>query len=199
MGEERIQVAVSKLRAFPSVDKVLWFGFGVKHLIHSLTETKQGVACIAIFASLAETYPVGISGKIVRELSLLEGVPPGLTPALRQWVAMVQSCAGVLAPTEFSLILNQLTLLYFRSRSPQLHESSTPSAIAQVLHGLIEVSVGNIESIQVHGGPDCAYVVALAYWILGLSVETRGKNGEILYEQIGPNKKQGSRRDQRSW
>lgn len=46
-GQKRITDAISKLKAYSSYGQVLWFGFGVKHIVRSLCETKQGATYAA--------------------------------------------------------------------------------------------------------------------------------------------------------
>jgi hypothetical protein len=49
-AQRRFSEAISKLKAVSSYGDILWFGFGVKHVIRTLAETEQGIACAGICA-----------------------------------------------------------------------------------------------------------------------------------------------------
>ncbi|KAF4417456.1 hypothetical protein FACUT_12201 [Fusarium acutatum] len=110
-GEVRLYQALDKLNAFPSFGKALWFGFGVKHIIWSMQESTEGLNCLGICAFLTEGFSTIDAAKVIRELFLLYNPPAELTPALRQWVALVESSGGLLASSEFGLVLHGLTKL----------------------------------------------------------------------------------------
>ncbi|KAF4436571.1 hypothetical protein F53441_13209 [Fusarium austroafricanum] len=129
-GELRLHQALEKLRSFPSVGKVLWFGFGVRHIIWSMRESAEGLACIAICASLTESYTKTVSAKIMRELFLLYSPPAELTPALRQWMCLIETSEGLLASTEFGLVLHGLSKLCLGDDLLDWRSSGSPKDIA---------------------------------------------------------------------
>ena len=53
-GEVRMNKAIDSLSAFPSFGKLLWFGFGIKHIVRSMQDSAEGLACVAVCASLTE-------------------------------------------------------------------------------------------------------------------------------------------------
>ena len=182
-GEERVQTAVGKLSAYSSFNTGLWFGFGVKHVIRELAETREGLNVIAVCSALVEKYPIIDVARTLRELLTLYNVPQDLTPSLKQWMAIVEACAGALALTEFGSILHNISCYYIGS-SAHVHRGghSSPVAIARALQGLIAVSNGSLEQIQFLGGADCAFFAAFSLWLLDLPVEVRDAQGETVFK-----------------
>lgn len=140
--------------SFPLVNKALWFGFGVKHVIRSMQESAEGLACLGICACLTEEFSTVLAAKVMRELFLLYNPPAELTPALRQWAALVETSQGLLAPTEFGLVLHGLTRFCLRDSVLNLRGCSPPKDIAVILKGVFDVSTGLLDRLFLTGGPD---------------------------------------------
>ncbi|KAM0426049.1 hypothetical protein ACHAPT_008680 [Fusarium lateritium] len=185
LGEIRLQQAMKKMDAFPSVSKVLWFGFGVKHIIRSMQDSAEGLACLGLCACLTEEYSTVVAAKVIRELFLLYNPPAEVTPALRQWTSLVETSEGLLAPTEFGLVLHGLARLCLRDGLLNLRGCAPPRDIAVVLKGIFDVSTGLLDRLFLTGGPDCAWVAAVAHWLLDLRVEVQDQDGTILYRPGG--------------
>jgi hypothetical protein len=184
-GELRLHRALQNIRAFPSINKVLWFGFGVRHIIWNMQESAEGLACLAICASLTESYTTAAAAKVMRELFLVYKPPSELTPALSQWQALVEASEGLLAPTEFGLVLHGLTKLYLRDGLPNTRACGPPKDIAIVLRQLFEVSAGRMDRLYLSGGADCAWIAAVAHWLLDLRVEIQDQDGTTIYRPDG--------------
>ncbi|KLP07682.1 uncharacterized protein FFB20_02711 [Fusarium fujikuroi] len=108
-GELRLHRAVDRLGAFPSFGKAQWFGFGVKHIIWSMQESKEGLNCLGICACLTEGFSTIHAAGVIRELFLLYNPPAELTPTLMQWVALVECSGGLLASSELGLVFGDET------------------------------------------------------------------------------------------
>ncbi|KAG6995038.1 hypothetical protein FocnCong_v016533 [Fusarium oxysporum f. sp. conglutinans] len=188
-GELRLHRALDKLSAFPSFGKALWFGFGVKHIIWSMQESTEGLNCLGICACLTEGYSTIVAAKTIRELFLLYNPPAELTPALRQWLALVESSAGLLASSEFGLVLHGLTRLCLRDGLYNLQYSGSPKDIALVLKQVFEISTGRLDRLFFSGGADCAWIAAVAHWLLDLRVEVQDQDGTIIYRPDGTRSK----------
>lgn len=184
-GELRLHRALDKLTAFPSFGKALWFGFGVKHIIWNMQESAEGLKCLGICACLTEGFSTIVAAKVIRELFLLYDPPSELTPALRQWIALVESSGGLLASSEFGLVLHGLTKLFLRDSMSNLQGSGSPKDIALVLKQVFEVSAGRLDRLFLSGGTDCAWVAAVAHWLLDLRVEVQDQDGTIIYRPDG--------------
>ncbi|KAF5542061.1 hypothetical protein FMEXI_7665 [Fusarium mexicanum] len=184
-GELRLHHALDKLGAFPSFGKALWFGFGVKHIIWSMQESTEGLNCLGICACLTEVYSTTVAAKVIRELFILYDPPADLTPALRQWAALVESSGGLLASSEFGLVFHGLTKLCLRDGRRNVRHNGSPKNIALVLKEIFEVSVGRLDRVFLSGGPDCAWIATVAHWLLDLRVEVQDQHGTIIYRPDG--------------
>ncbi|KAF5663385.1 hypothetical protein FCIRC_11174 [Fusarium circinatum] len=170
-GELRLHQALDKISAFPSFGKALWFGFGVKHIIWSMQESAEGLNCLGICACLIEGFSTTVAAKIIRELFLLYDPPAELTPALRQWISLVESSGGLLASSEFGLVLHGLTKLCLID--------------GQLLKEVFEVSAGRLDRLFLSGGADCAWIATVAHWLLDLRVEVQQQDGTVIYRPDG--------------
>jgi hypothetical protein len=56
LGQSRIEKAIKSVEAYPSMNKALWFGFGIKHIVRNLSETTEGLACVGICSCLTEEF-----------------------------------------------------------------------------------------------------------------------------------------------
>ena len=181
-GERRLQDAVSRLSAVSSsINKFLWFGFGVKHIIRTFAESEQGENCIAVCAALQEMYSTHEAAKIVQELARLRNAPPRMMPSLRQWVSLVEVCGGALAATDFGALLHTISKLFYPPNQSEACCRAHPKDIANAISGLIAVSNGSQETMQLLGGADAGWIAAFAIWMLDLPVQIKTPSGEILY------------------
>lgn len=55
-GEKQLNSAVTGLKAFGSFGDVIFFGFGVQHVLRGLVQTSQGASSVALVASLTEGH-----------------------------------------------------------------------------------------------------------------------------------------------
>src|SRR5437868_2659858 len=46
-GQQELFSSLNHLKGTSSVSNVLYFGFGVKHIVRTLSETEQGATCVA--------------------------------------------------------------------------------------------------------------------------------------------------------
>ena len=184
-GQKRVTDAISKLKACSSYGQVLWFGFGVKHIVRSLCETKQGATCAALCACLRVSYSTEMSARVLSVLC--DGLLPsdGLSPALAQWGALIDVCSGALSPSKFPNMVDGFCRLAFKDRQPpsQYHKATTADALAQALVELSKVSNGSVSSITFEGGYDCGWIAAVAEWLLCLKVKVLTQEGNCLYWQ----------------
>ncbi|KAF5610863.1 hypothetical protein F25303_14519 [Fusarium sp. NRRL 25303] len=185
VGERRLNDALEAAKAFPSVSNILWFGFGVKHIIRSMQESSEGLACLGICASLTEQYSTVIAAKVLRELFLLYSPPADLTPTLRQWISLVEASEGLLGPTDFGLVLHGLSRFCLRDGCCNVRGCASPEHIAVALKGIFDLSKGYLDSLFLSGGADCAWMAAISHWLLDLSVEVQDRNGSVIYRPHG--------------
>ena len=182
LGEKRVETACKSLRAFSSLNKVLWFGFGIKHVIRQLAESSEGLNCIAVTAALTEAYPTRDAAKILRELLISYDAPFELTPSLLQWMALVEVCGGAFASTDFAALLHDISKLSLYEGVGSMRLCSEPAAIANGIQKLIAVSNASLDRVHFIGGADCGWIAAFAIWALDLSVTVQNASGRTLYE-----------------
>ncbi len=185
--QKRVYEALSKLKAFSSYGEVLWFGFGVRHIIHELAATEQGITAIAVLAAMRVSYDSFYAAQLLRELLRKLKGPTELLPSLHQWLTLIDVCAGALNHTKFPRLVDGFARILLPaepgSGMPQA-EPTEPKALAEVLVLLFDVAAGRSASCRVGGGIDCAWVAAVAEWLYGLYVEIRSEHDAaetILY------------------
>ena len=184
-GQKRVTDAISKLKAYSSYGQVLWFGFGVKHIVRSLCETKQGATCAALCAYLRVSYSTEMSARVLSVLCDQLLPSAGLSPALPQWAALIDVCSGALSPSKFPTMVDGFCRLAFADPQPHLHyhKATTVDALAYALVELSKVSSGSVSSITFEGGYDCGWIAAVAEWLLCLKVKVLTEDGNCLYWQ----------------
>lgn len=185
LGQKRVFDALSTLKAFSSFGQVIWFGFGVRHIVHELTGTEEGMTCIALSAALQLSYDSFFGAQVFRELSHYRGAPDNLLPSLHQWRAMLHVSAGVLSTSKFPRLVDGFTRILAPPRAdcslPQAY-STTPSALAYALCILSDVTTGRTAYCTFAGGIDCAWIAAVAEWLYCLPVEVQSENSsEVEY------------------
>ena len=184
-GEKRVTDAISKLKAYSSYGKVLWFGFGVKHIVRSLCEIKQGTICAALCACLRVSYSTEMSARVMSVLCDQLLSSKGVSPALPQWAALIDVCSGALSPSKFPVMVDGFCRLALANPRPRYgqYKATTVDALAQALAELSKVSKGSVSSITFEGGYDCGWIAAVAEWLLCLKVKVLTEEGSCLYWQ----------------
>ena len=186
-GQKRITDAISKLKAYSSYGQVLWFGFGVKHIVRSLCETKQGATCAALCACLRVSYSTEMSARVLSVLCDELLPSDGLSPALPQWAALIDVCSGALSPSKFPVMVDGFCRLALANpqRRSYRYNATTVDALAHALAELSKVSSASVSSITFEGGYDCGWIAAVAEWLLCLKVKVLTEEGNCLYWQHG--------------
>lgn len=182
-GQRRIADAVSKLKAYSSYGKVLYFGFGVKHIVRSLCETEQGITCAALCACLSVSYSAEFGANVLSELSKSQHAGEDLNPSLSQWYALVDVCGGALVSSNFPDMVNGFCRLgnaKFQQREI-FPKPTTAEALASALKDLSDVSQGRLQTATFQGGLDCGWIAAFAKFILCLQVKIIDLEGRCLY------------------
>lgn len=191
IGQQRVQDAIKELKSTSSFGNVIWFGFGVKHLVRSLSQSNDGMACLGLFGSLTEVFSPEVSALVAYELSKLL-YPGEKLPAVSQWQRMLAVCSGILATSKFPLIAEHFLGLA-GSRRAVLSKGSVPTMpprvmgdigdFAQALRAICLITRdAEQRSVTIVGGPSCGFLAAFAYWFLALEVEIRYvDSSEVLY------------------
>ena len=125
----------------------------------------------------------------------MSGFNQDYEPSHSQFLALGKASAGIVHDTDFNRIMNKMLgdQLWrqwgLRDTSPEVPdideailEAFNAEDIAKVLHGLFKVSRGDAAYIVVNGGSECAFIAALADWLLNLKVQVQNNNGITLFE-----------------
>jgi hypothetical protein len=180
-GRHNIESSLSNLRSFGGYGDVLWFGFGIQHLLRTLAATEQGATLVALCAALSETFPDDFSAEILSNMAK-SSANLKIVPALTEWRSLVRSCAGVFASSTFplraeALMRMQIQRGYKGIRSPNANAADTAAALL----GIGKVSCGTWTSISIHGPGEAGWLAALAEWLFGLTVTITDENGTLKY------------------
>ena len=105
-AQEQISNAIFKLKRYGSYGELIWFGFGIREVVTDLADTEEGLTLVALCASLSATYDSLFAAKVLCELCALCQAPQSFRPALRQWKALVELCAGILTGSQFVNVAN---------------------------------------------------------------------------------------------
>jgi hypothetical protein len=192
LGRKRFDQAVQSCQAKAAYLQVLWFGFGVKHIVNILTSTEQGATCAALCACLAECYSVSYASEIMIEMTKASGLPFDAAPSLQQWRALVDSCAGLLANSTFGIRAEHFMRLDGETRVAnhasgcswfrQTRGVAAREAIAEALIGLASLSRRVLQQMTISGQADAGFIAAIADWLLDIDIEIRrGSDGSILF------------------
>ena len=185
IAQERIADAIFQLKKYSSYGDLIWFGFGVKHVVTDLAETEEGLTLVALCAALTTTYDSTYSARVLRELCVLHKAPQSFTPALRQWKAIVELCSGILTSSHFILVLNGFwRLMSAQHKLPSMKDRHRPTLYAELasaIYTLARISRKHLVNATIIGGVDCAWLAAFAEWVLRLDVGIFDPSGRSLY------------------
>ena len=174
VAQQRISEAIQALRKFGSYGDVIWFGFGVKHVVTDLAETEQGLTLVALCAALSSTYDSLYGARVLRELCCLCKAPQAFSPALRQWKILVELCSGILNVGHFALLLDGFRRLVSGGRNaPHLAANRYPTAsstLAEAIITIAQLTTRQLSSATFTGGFDCIWLAAVAESIFSLDV-----------------------------
>ena len=181
-GEAHVNGALAKLHSFGTHGNLIYYGFGVKHIVRTLADSAEGMATLAICSCIVEVHSLSVSTQIVQEYAKLYGgrSEDHLIPSFRQWECLVNSCSGVLATSPFGSVVE-----FFMSFCPYGNMCGDPKEVARALEGLARISRGLMKSMVLIGNSECGFLAAIAQWLLSLRVVIQNTAGDIVYPSIG--------------
>jgi hypothetical protein len=182
-GQLELSKSLAHLKGTSSFSRAVWFGFGVKHVVRSLSETEQGAMCVAICAALAIPNTSFQAAQILRDLCEVQGAPSILSPSIHQWVNLIEVCGGALTKSKFGKYFEGFVRILVQSRDPP--KAPTPSGdVAKALVLLGQLSKRTLVSATFVGGMSCAWLAAVAQCLLCLNIEIRDENGKVIYKTM---------------
>jgi hypothetical protein len=194
-GQKRLELAVSKLKAYSSTAKALWFGVGFKHPIRSLMETEQGATFVALSSSLTVSYHFEYSAAVLKALCDKSSLPENLTPSLSQWAAFVKLCAPAVIASQFPILVEGFSRLLMSNADQESQSRVLGTSTSELAAAILEVaqlSTRKVAHIRLIGNADCGWLAALAEWLFCLRVEIVDPTGNALYQSKGTSDKNTS-------
>ncbi|KAL3475874.1 hypothetical protein BJX99DRAFT_270852 [Aspergillus californicus] len=186
--QHKIHTGLTNLKPFSSYGKVLWFGFGIKHVVRLLVESEQGMACVALCGGLSVSYDKFYCAQVLRSMTQIQSAPGNLSPSISQWSSLVEVCSGTLLPSEFPHMVEGFSRLWYNDQDREmwkLRGVTSPHALGEAISTLAAVARGDLQSATFVGGADCAWIAAVAEWVLCLTVEVRdAKDNHCLYQKL---------------
>lgn len=179
-GQQELTESLRKLEGRPSYQKLLWFGFGIRHVIHNLTDTEQGAACVALCAALAHHYPTDHAANVMTALCHQRGAPNHIVPSIEQWSSLISVCEGSLAKSKFPHYFDIFTRFLVPEPS-KAREPADAKTMAEALALLGDISKQELNSVLMVGGVECAWLAAFAERLLGLTIEILDEKGNRRY------------------
>jgi hypothetical protein len=194
-GTDNVTKALQKLRSHGSLGDVLWFGFGVRHIVRAMPATHEGLTCLALCAMVADFYPDDVSAEIFYELVKTFKVPLQGMPSMMHWKTLISACSGCLDSSSFgSLVDDMIKLSPFEwynmlNVSDDVNEDmvvvgtgwSTPEPIAAALKAIGSVSQGQMKALTAVGCNDAGWLAAVCVWLFSLSIVVCDTDGNQLY------------------
>jgi len=109
-GEKQLKAAMLHLKSFSSFREVLWFGFGIRHILRTIVQSAEGASSVALAASLAEGFSIDYSANVLYDIVKALNGPAELSPSYDQWQKYVQMCSGIFATSMFGRRIEQCWL-----------------------------------------------------------------------------------------
>lgn len=191
-AQRRLNLSVSKLKAYSSAANALWFGIGFKHLIKTLMETEQGATLIAVSSGLMISYSCEFSAAVLKALCDKSMLPEKLTPALSQWGALISLCTPAVIASKFPILVEGFSRLLMSNadkEAPSQMAATSSTELAAAIFEIAQLSAGKIANLTLMGNSDCAWLAALAEWLFSLQVEILDHLGNTLYQCKGSSHK----------
>ena len=186
-GRQRMDQTMQRLRGFPGLDKILWFGFGHQSFVKMMGDNQLGLNCMALCSCLTEVHSEETTAHVLQNLWELNNFPDNYEPSYTQFLALVKACSGVVARSGFGKDLDSMTShglwRFGRNRAyNSVLKASNASDIAKALDALFRITRGEVEKITLLGQNECAFIAAFAHWLFDLAVYIEGDAGDVLFK-----------------
>ncbi|KAJ6442119.1 copper-sensing transcription factor [Purpureocillium lavendulum] len=173
---------MKNLASCSSIGDVIWFGFGIRHIVREVAQTAQGTILLTLCGTLGELHPPKACAAILMKLAEVCDMPGDLRPSPQQWINMVEVCSGILRPTTFGCVAGQF--MAFSGPGAGSTGADNAEDVARALHAIALISSGALDSIRLVGGRSCGWIAAFGYFFLGIHVEIRTAGGTLCYQSV---------------
>ena len=185
--EEMILAKVKSLRSVALYNnKFFRFGLGLTHALTDITQIKGGLVSIALCACLLANYDKLNTAHVLQELAILQGLQLHELPGTQRWITLLEPCAGMWGEEFNDLVSALLTILEPRTPVGIVTNLTTPAKrLAEALHTLAKISHREEQGIvnaTFTGGYDCAWLGAVAVFVLDLSLRIVRSDGSDVHQ-----------------
>jgi hypothetical protein len=184
VGLRRVEEMLQKLPRKQIVNKLLEVGFGIRHIIYTLADSQHGLNIVALCSCLTAWHTEIYSARVLEALWKIRGFPDEYKPAPKQFVRLIEACAGSITTSTFLETIDIMLPSEFidSSKDPRLIPTgSSAEKLAEALNGLFLISKGEVQQIQVTGGVECGFFAAFAVWLFNFQVVVKGKTNDLIF------------------
>jgi len=184
-GQRNYNNGLNNLPLYRTPDENLQFGWSMSHLLRNraihIYSYEHLMLCSALGEGFSEKYGAAVWSQIGKKFK--EKVE--VTPHISQYEALIHGCNGILASTEFGLIVDdRVRLNPYTDASlhcPQSNPLPQPAEFAKAIQTMSDVSNGRQKHATLIGGDVLGWFAAAAEWLVGLTVSISDKDGKQLY------------------
>ena len=184
-GQRNMNNAFANLPIYMSVapDQRLGFGWGADNVIRDKAIHEGSYDHLAILTALGESFHEVYGAKILQALTSAVAGPEDMTPHFSQWRAALKACNGLLATTDFGLLVEEYVRLdpYRITMIKDFESIFPPTSISEALRALMRVSSHHEKQITFIGSPVISWFAAVAEWLCDLRVSVHQSAGQLLH------------------
>jgi hypothetical protein len=188
-GQKDLETSLNALQGCSSWGKAIYLGFGIEHVVKTLSNREGGAACVAISAALAVQYHHSHAANVIRALCRIQDVPDLFAPSRLQWESLVKICENCLSRSMFPHYFNIFRRL-LEPEPKRTREPTDPQIMAKALAMLGEISKRDRSegsNLIIAGGVECAWLAAVAQVFLCLRIQLFGPDGRTpLFKSSTP-------------
>ena len=153
-----------------------------------MANTVGGIKCVALCACLADVHSESSAAMILQELWQVYEFPDQYEPSHGQFLALVKLCSGMIVKTPFTgivdVVLGNMLWKIPSGSHGEIPEASYAKDFAQALRGMFRLSRGELDSITVTGGGECAFIAALALWLFDFRIRVESDENELIFTNV---------------
>lgn len=136
-GEENLITSIRQQKTYCRWE-ALYFGFGERSLVMTLTDNAEGLKIITFCSSLSKMHSNNIAARVLSALLKHRQCPESYHPSHPQLLGFVKVCSGALAGSPFQEIVRHM-LGPIRPWRPD-DSNSAPIDLAKAMQGLFDIT-----------------------------------------------------------
>lgn len=189
-AQRNFNTALNNLPAFKTPDEDVQLGWGPSHVLHNPRVHVFGYDHLMLSSAMVECFSEEYAAAVISTLAKRHETDAVVSPLTSRFRSTVHVCNGILATTNFALVVDDRTRLNpygqgYNHPSSNISGLIPPRDFARALEVLEQVSNGQREEATLMGGDIMGWFSTVAEWLLGLSVSIFDKDGKKLYDSHG--------------